>query len=286
MRCRSRYPDHSGRNIVSPQRRHSLWCPTPRRGCPMDERATLRWPPKSRPWLLRGSGPYCGDVPPVRRISRRIARPSRRAIRRALRPWRRSWRRSVRRMRRSWRRSVRPMRRSWRRSVPVCGPAAGAAGGVACAVCGPAGGATGWAACASASETVSTVGTARLSAASPRRESALRRDINSDSSLMSNSRISTPHARILYMNIHWMPGHLSRGEAAGLIVGASQHAWIGLTTLIFGYGRILRTSPRAGCSGRSRAARCGWAGCAFHKLSTLEPIALSRLCPTRSARLR
>src|ERR1700730_450531 len=69
------------------------------------------------------------------------------------------------------------MRRSCRRSVPVCA----SGGGAGC-----------W---ASASDTVSTVGTARLNAASPRRESALRREITPDAifSLIANSSLtSTP----------------------------------------------------------------------------------------------
>src|SRR3984893_15625237 len=69
------------------------------------------------------------------------------------------------------------MRRSCRRSVPVCA----SGGGAGC-----------W---ASASDTVSTVGTARLNAASPRRESALLREITSDAifSLIANSSLtSTP----------------------------------------------------------------------------------------------
>jgi hypothetical protein len=48
---------------------------------------------------------------------------------------------------------------------------------------------------------------AALAAATPRREIALRRDIISFliSSLISNSRIFTPHAKTPYMNIHSTP---------------------------------------------------------------------------------
>ena len=103
--------------------------------------------------------------------------PVRRSSRRSWRRVRRSSRRSWRRARRSWRRSRRPVRRSCRRSVPVFSSAGAGAGAGAV-----------W---ASASDTVSTeVGTARLNAAaSPRRESALRREITSDLIFSLNVRL-------------------------------------------------------------------------------------------------